>query len=90
MALRYTDAAEADLLAIVDYGFEQDLPDPIGYVLAIRDRLEQLHSTNMRGRPSVAVKGAREWVVPPYVVQFYEQGKNAVVLRVLDSRRRFP
>ncbi len=90
MALRYTDEAEADLMAIVDYGFEQDLPDPIGYVLTIRDRVEQLHNTNMRGRASAAIKGAREWVVPPYVVFFYEHGKSADVLRVLDSRRQFP
>lgn len=90
MALRYTDEAEADLIAIAEYGFENELPDPLAHVLQIRDRLETLHGTPAKGKRSTHQKGALEWLVPPYLVIYIEDGPHADVLRILHSRRKFP
>lgn len=90
MTLRYTDEAEADLMAIVEYGFEKDLPDPIEHVLQIRDRLDTLHAAPTKGKRSPHQKGAKEWLVLPYLVLYREDGPDADVLRILHSRRKFP
>lgn len=87
MAISYTDEAEADLMAIFEFGMVNDLSDPIGHVLEIRDRIETLHAGNARGKKSVAVNGAHEWVVPPYVVYYRQNGIDAEIARILHSSR---
>lgn len=90
MAISYTDEAETDLMDIFEFGLENDLPDPIGHVLEIRDRIQTLHAGKARGKKSAAVPGALEWVVPPYVVYYRQNGTNAEIARVLHSSRKFP
>lgn len=90
MAISYTDEAETDLMDIFEFGLENDLPDPLGHVLEIRARIESLYAGKARGKKSVAVPGALEWVVPPYVVYYRQNGHDAEIARVLHSSRKFP
>jgi len=91
MAIRYTDEAEADLLQIIDYGIDHDLPDPLTYVYSLRERFEKLDAIRHPGRKG-RVPGTMEWVVPgtPYIVVFVRVAGTVNVWRVLHGAQQWP
>jgi len=62
MAIRYTEEAEADLMGIIDYGIDNDQPDPVAYVRTLRQRFQTLDVNRVPGRKG-RVPGTKEWVV---------------------------
>jgi len=88
--VRYEAAAIADLRAVIDYGLEQGLPDPVAFVRELRQRIAVLATQPRSGRAG-RIPGTREWPLPgtPYIV-VYVQRQTVDVLRVLHGRQQPP
>lgn len=91
MRLRYTAEAKAELRAIIQYGVENALPDPVAHVGELRARLARLATIKHPGRQG-RVAGTREWVVTgtPYIAVFRREGDQVTIVRVLHGARQWP
>lgn len=91
MRVRYMDEAKAELRAIVRFGIENDLADPLAYVLRLRDRFARLATIKHPGRKGRIV-GAREWVITgtPYIAVWQREGDDITIVRVLHGARQWP
>ncbi|MFZ3007723.1 MAG: type II toxin-antitoxin system RelE/ParE family toxin [Phenylobacterium sp.] len=89
-ALEWRDAAQADLLAIVDY-ISDDNPDAAQRLKdEIEDKVSKLPDRPKVYRPG-RVAGAREMVIRPnYIVVYAEDERAVVILRVLHAARQWP
>lgn len=91
MAIRYMDEAKADLSGIILYRIAQPLPDPIGFVRALRQKIAHLDAIEHPGRKG-RVPGTTEWVLTglPYIAIFRRDGKDVKVYRVLHGAQQWP
>lgn len=91
MVIRYTDEAEADLLAIIDYGIDHDLPDPVAYTRTLRSHMKHLEDIKHPGRKGRVVD-TTEWVVSgtPYLAVFIRDNGATTILRVLHGAQQWP
>ncbi|HVB84177.1 MAG TPA: type II toxin-antitoxin system RelE/ParE family toxin [Rhodanobacteraceae bacterium] len=87
MQLRYESKAEQDLLAVVDFGIDNDLPDPVGFVRELRQRIVTLATQPNSGRAG-RLPGTREWPLAgtPYLVVYKVSAASIDVLRVLPPQ----
>lgn len=91
MAIRYTDEAKADLASIILYRIEQLLPDPVGFVRALRQKITHLDTITHPGRKG-RVPGTSEWVLTglPYIAVFRRDGSDVNIYRVLHGAQQWP
>ncbi len=91
MAIRYSDAARADLAGIIAYRIAQPLPDPLGFVRSLRDTIARLDSISHPGRKG-RVPGTMEWVIPgmPYIAVFIREAGAVKVYRILHGAQQWP
>lgn len=91
MAIRYMDAAKADLASIILYRIEQPLPDPVGFAHALRQKIAHLDAIEHPGRKG-RVPGTTEWVLTglPYIAVFRREGQVVKVYRVLHGAQQWP
>jgi toxin ParE1/3/4 len=88
----WTKTAALDLESIIDY-IAQDSPDRALEILhAIRSAASALTSMPERGRvvPELKVHGIstyREIVISPWRLIYRTEGKNVIILTVIDGRR---
>lgn len=84
MRIRYEDEAEDDLLKAIDFGIENDLPAPVGFVIQLRERIATLATqpkSGKKGRES----GTQEWPLAGtvYNVVYRVTADEIQVLRVV-------
>jgi len=91
MRIRYEHEAENELLGIIDYGIDHNLPDPVAFALGLRDRFAHLANIEHPGRKG-RMANTREWVVPgtPYIAVFQRAGNVVTILRVLHGAQQWP
>ena len=91
MAIRYSDAAMADLASIIAYRIAQSLPDPLEFVRSLRDIIARLNSISHPGRKG-RVPGTLEWVIPrmPYIAVFTSEAGAVKVFRILHGAQHWP
>jgi toxin ParE1/3/4 len=91
MAIKYSDAAKADLASIIAYRIAQPLPDPLGFVHSLRDMIVRLDSISHPGRKG-RVTGTREWVIPrmPYIAVFTREACVVKIFRILHGAQQWP
>lgn len=91
MRIRYEADARADLLNIIDYGIDNNLPDPVAYTRGLRERLAHLADIEHPGRKG-RVANTREWVVSgtPYIAVFQVADDMVTIRRVLHGAQRWP
>jgi toxin ParE1/3/4 len=91
VGIQYTVEARADLLSIIDFGIDNDLPDPVSYVHQLRERFAHLATIKHPGRKG-RVAGTTEWVVTgtPYIAVFTQQDTDIVIWRVLHGSQQWP
>jgi len=84
--LRYLTRARTDLMKIIQYGRGEQWPDPVAYVLTLRDRLVVLAMHRDSGRAG-RIEGTRERVLSgtPYIVLYRSNGSVIEVLRILHG-----
>jgi len=84
--LRYLARARADLVKIIQYGQGEQWPDPVAYVLTLRERMVVLAMHRDSGRAG-RIEGTREWVLAgtPYIVVYRLSGSVIEVLRILHG-----
>lgn len=89
-ALEWREAAQADLLAIVDY-ISDDNPDAAQRLKDdIEDKASRLPDHPKLYRPG-RVAGTREMVVrSDYIVVYAEDDRAVVILRVLHAAQQWP
>lgn len=89
--LRYEAEARADLERIIDWGLAQGHPDPVGYTLALGERIAVLREHPQVGRGG-RVKGTREMVIAgtDYIAVYRLDAAGVTVLRVLHAARQWP
>ncbi|MHB8571159.1 MAG: type II toxin-antitoxin system RelE/ParE family toxin [Metallibacterium sp.] len=58
--MRYEDEAEEDLRKAIDFGIENDLPDPVEFVVQLRERIKTL-ATQPKSSKQGRQPGTREW-----------------------------
>jgi len=91
-ALRYEIDAQSDLERVVDYGIEQEHPDPASYVRALGDRIAMLREQPKAGREG-RMNDTREMVIAgtPYIAIYRSDDTNGItVLRVLHGAQQWP
>lgn len=90
MRIEWRPAARDDLLGLIRYIAEDNVPAAFAVSERIEAAVEALTRHPLRGRPS-RVKGTRELVVPriPYLV-IYRPGDPVVILRILHGARQWP
>ena len=90
MAIRYMDEAKADLMDIIVYRSKQSLPEPMGFVRSLRQKIAQLDAIDHPGRKG-RVPGTTEWVLTglPYITVFRRVGAVVKVYRVLHGARQW-
>jgi len=88
--LEWSEAARADLFAIVDY-ISDDNPDAAQRLKdEIEDKTSKLPDRPKLYRPG-RVAGTREMVIRPnYIVVYAETDRAVVILRVLHAAQRWP
>ncbi|MBW4049451.1 MAG: type II toxin-antitoxin system RelE/ParE family toxin [Proteobacteria bacterium] len=91
MAIRYMDEARADLASIILYRIEQPLPDPVGFVGVLRQKISHLDTIDHPGRKG-RVPGTKEWVLTglPYIAVFRREGNDVKIYRVLHGAQQWP
>lgn len=91
MVIRYTDEAKADLASIILYRIDQPLPDPVGFVRALRQKITHLDAIEHPGRKG-RVPGTTEWVLTglPYIAVFRRDGSVVKIYRVLHGAQQWP
>jgi toxin ParE1/3/4 len=91
MTLRFHDDALGDLIAIIDYGIENGLSDPLDYVTSLRARIAHMDDIKHPGRDG-RVQGTREWILTntPYIVVYMLSGETKTILRVLHGAQQWP
>jgi len=91
MVIRYMDEAKADLASIIAYRVEQPLPDPIGFVRALRQKITHLGAIDHPGRKG-RMPGTMEWVLTglPYIAVFRRDGDVVKIYRVLHGAQQWP
>ncbi|PIV32655.1 MAG: type II toxin-antitoxin system RelE/ParE family toxin [Lysobacterales bacterium CG02_land_8_20_14_3_00_62_12] len=91
MVVRYTDEAKIDLAQIIRFRIEQPLPDPVGFVRSLRQKITHLYAIDHPGRKG-RVSGTTEWVLTglPYIAVFRRDGDELKIFRVLHGARRWP
>ena len=91
MAIRYTDEAKADLASIILYRIDQPLPDPVGFVRALRQKITHLDAIEHPDRKG-RVPGTTEWVLTglPYIAVFRRDGSVVKIYRVLHGAWQWP
>ena len=89
MAIRYSDAARADLASIIAYRIAQPLPDPLGFARSLRDTIARLNSISHPGREGRVV-GTLEWVIPrmPYIAVFTRENGMVKIFRILHGAQQ--
>lgn len=60
--IRYEDEAEEDLRKAIDFGIENDLPDPVGFVVQLRERIKTLATQPKSGKKG-REPGTQEWLL---------------------------
>jgi plasmid stabilization system protein ParE len=88
----WTKAAEQDLVNIIDYIARDGLERAIEILHAIRVSASGLAAMPARGRivPELKVHGIstyRELVITPWRLIYRTEGKNVIILTVIDGRR---
>ena len=85
--IRYLAEAEQDLLDMVDFGIDHDLPDPVGFVQQVRERIATLATQPNSGRAG-RLANTREWPLAgtPYLVVYQVDDAGIDVVRVLPPR----
>ncbi len=91
MAIRYSDAARADLASIVAYRIVHPLPDPMGFVRSLRETIAHLEMIGHPGRKG-RVPGTLEWVIlrMPYIAVFTRKTGAVKVFRILHGAQQWP
>lgn len=91
MAIRYLDAAKADVMSIVALRIAQPLPDPMGFARSLRATIARLDSISHPGRKG-RVSGTLEWVITgtPYIAVFRRDVGGLKVYRVLHGAQQWP
>lgn len=87
MAILYLARAVNDLRSIIRYGVDHDLPDPVAYVLTLRQKIEHQHAIQnpgVKGRK----QGTIEWILAPlpYIAVVKNEGVDVKVYRVLPGK----
>lgn len=90
--VRWTNAAERDLLRIIEYIANDSVANAAALAKRIRRRGAGLRKSPMRGRvvPELAEFGARvypELLEPPYRIVYFVEEHTVYVRAVLDGRR---
>ena len=88
----WTKTAARDLGHIIDYIAQDSLDRALEILHAIRTAASALTSMPERGRivPELRVHGIstyRELVISPWRLIYRTEGKNAIILTVIDGRR---
>jgi len=88
----WTKTAEQDLGNIIDYIVRDGLDRALEILLAIRSTASGLATMPDRGRivPELKVHGIstyRELVISPWRLIYRTEGKNVIILSVIDGRR---
>ena len=91
MAIRYTDEARSDLASIILYRIEQLLPNPVGFVRALRQKITHLDAIEHPGRKG-RVPSTMEWVLTglPYIAVFRRDADDVKIYRVLHGAQQWP
>jgi toxin ParE1/3/4 len=91
MAIRYSDAASADLASIIAYRIVHPLPDPMGFVHSLRETIARLDLIGHPGRKG-RVPGALEWVIPRthYIAVFTRAPGAVKIFRILHGAQQWP
>ena len=91
MQVHYAADADEDMRNIIRFGIENDLPDPLAYVRALRCRTMRMATIKHPGRKG-RVEGTREWVLTgtPYIVVYVERADGFEVWRVLHGSQEWP
>jgi len=91
--IRYGDEAVADLQAIISFGLKEGLPDPRGFVRALRKRLQILAEHPLAGRAG-RVDGTRELPLAglPYIAIYLvsHEAETVDIVRILHGAQMWP
>lgn len=86
MAIKYMELAQRDLLNAAKFIVSTGHPDPMAYVMEIRDRINAQYKNKNPGVQGRR-KGTKEWVLnpKPYIAVITWMGNEAKVYRVLPT-----
>lgn len=78
-------------MGIITFGVAESLPNPVGFVRSLRQKIARLDSIGHPGRAGRVVD-TMEWVLTglPYIVVFTRTKKLVKVYRVLHAARQWP
>lgn len=91
MPIRYEASAEQDLLAIIDFGIDNDLPDPVAFVAKLKHHIELLETMPHMGRDRFNV-GLFVLDLPgtAHLVAYRVNPPWIEIVRVLAHKRQWP
>ena len=91
MRVRYMRIADADLRGIIRFGVENNLSDPVTFVLGLRARFDHLADIEHPGRKG-RLHGTLEWVITgtPYIAVLRREGQTMKIYRVLHGAQQWP
>ena len=93
MRIRYGEEAVVDLQAIISFGLKEGLPDPRGFVRALRKRLQILAQHPLAGRTG-RVDGTRELPLAelPYIAVYLvnRDAETVDIVRILHGAQMWP
>ncbi len=93
MRIRYGEEAVVDLQAIISFGLKEGLPDPRGFVRALRKRLQILAAHPLAGRAG-RVEGTRELPLAglPYIAIYLvdQESETVSIVRILHGAQMWP
>lgn len=90
LLIEWQDEAEADLLEILSYISERNAPAAFNLYQSIERALEHLPDHPYLYKPSQRLAGARELVVHPNYIIFYEVTDRIKIIAVVHAREQFP
>lgn len=91
MPIRYEASAELDLLDIIDFGIDHDLPDPVGFIAKLKKKIALLDTMPGMGRDRYEI-GLLVFDLPgtSHFVAYRLNPPWVEVVRELPHRRQWP
>jgi toxin ParE1/3/4 len=88
--VEWRPAAEDDLLAILTYIAEANVQAATDLQIRVDRALRHLGANPYLYKPSDRVEGAREIVISPNYILFYQVTSTIEVLTIVHARQQFP